>query len=426
VSEAHAAFGMLLVLGLALIIAIVARSRRPLSLFGNLVLAAVALRVLGGLLRHFVITDYYHGYGDAIRYHVDGLAYAEALWDFDMDRFFDLATGGQWWGTQFLLYVSGVSLAIIGPTLRGEFVFFSLIGLVGCFAFATAYTRSGDRHSKVVVRDYVWLLCLWPSMWFWPSSIGKEAILLCGLGIAVLGYVGNRGHIRWIPFAAGTLLTFSIRPHVAAVFIASVLVAEWFGGGRRWTVARTFQAFASVVLFVFIVKEATAQFGFEVTDLEGANEFFQFRAGQTQAGGSEITSVGGGPLGVIMAYVNILFRPFLFEAHNVMSLFSAVEVTALWVFAFRRRRRIAYALRNWKKDRFLRIGVPMTLLYVLMIGLTFSNLGIIARQRVLVMPFLFALLVGKRPVAKKVAATEPKREPSPQTSGRPRLEVVGA
>jgi hypothetical protein len=42
----------------------------------------------------------------------------------------------------------------------------------------------------------------------------------------------------------------------------------------------------------------------------------------------------------------------------------------------------------------MRFAIPFSILYVLMIGLTFQNLGIIARQRTLVMPALLIVIAA--------------------------------
>ena len=52
------------------------------------------------------------------------------------------------------------------------------------------------------------------------------------------------------------------------------------------------------------------------------------------------------------------------------------------------------SLRAWQQNRLLRFAIPFTFLYVLMIGLTFQNVGIIARQRALVMPMLLLMFVA--------------------------------
>ena len=123
-----------------------------------------------------------------------------------------------------------------------------------------------------------------------------------------------------------------------------------------------------------------------------------------------------------MAFVNIWMRPFPWDVHNVMSLFSALEVLFLWAFAATRYKVVLLALRRWRKDRLLAYCVPLLGGYTLMIGLTFANLGIIARQRSPLFPFVFMLFTaagayaGKRywrdvPERRHAVPVRPPRRP---------------
>lgn len=93
-----------------------------------------------------------------------------------------------------------------------------------------------------------------------------------------------------------------------------------------------------------------------------------------------------------MALVNILGRPFLTEANSPLALVSSLEMMLFWGLVFHHRQGLRSVLRSWLSNRLLRFAIPFTLLYVLMLGITFQNAGIIARQRVLVMPALLSVL----------------------------------
>ena len=73
-------------------------------------------------------------------------------------------------------------------------------------------------------------------------------------------------------------------------------------------------------------------------------------------------------------------------------------------------------LKNWRADRFLRFSIPFILTYSVLLGMLMVNLGIIARQRVFLFPFLFLLLhaaPGGEP-KREGSATRPRPEPRPQ------------
>lgn len=390
---AYELIGFLLLSLVALLAGVVISGRRPdlAPAVRNLLLAGLALRIVGSSLRYEVFFRFYEGGGDAGVYYYMGLFYAEHLRALDFGILFDssLWALGQWWGTQFIRFLSGFVLAVIGPSMRAEFLAFSLLAFGGLLLYGRAF-----RQAYPWVRPELYLrwILLWPSLWFWPSSVGKEAAILLALGLAAAGHVGDGRKPNWLLLAAGIGLAFAIRPHVAAVLIVSAALSSWFLAQRRGgSVLRT----VLVALLALVVTVAAFQRLGVDTDIDSVQDFMQQRAQMTSTGGSEIAVSSGGWSSVPMAFVNILMRPFPWEAHHALAMVSSLEMVALWFLVWRRRKNLWKALRQWNRNRFLSFALIFTLFYVVMIGLVFFNLGIIARQRVLVFPSLFLLLEAR-------------------------------
>lgn len=360
----------------------------------RLLLAAVALRVFGSTARYEVLERFYDGLGDAVKYFHDGLDISAQLLEqpglLFSPRFWAPATS--WWGTPFLEKVTGIVLSVTGPSMRAGFLTFSLLAFVGLWAIVRAFRNTTPDHRAVLFASWIWL---WPSLWFWPSSIGKEAVLMLGIGVTVLGYAGPRGGgVRWPIYLAGLGLTFCVRPHVAMVVAMATLVAHWLGTWERFSIRRVIEAALAVAITVFAFSGMRAQFGLEDAGFEGMREFVEFRAHQTLQGGSSIEGVPLGSGGVPMAFVNVWMRPFPWEAHNLTAAFAALEMLLFWVLVWQRRKGVAFALRHWRRHRLLRFALPFLLFYTLMIGIAFGNLGLIARQRTPIFPFLLMLLAA--------------------------------
>lgn len=409
-------FGLVLALGgLAVALAASWTTLRPI---GRLVLLGFALRVFGSLARHQVIFGFYGGLGDAAGYFHEGMEIAHRIWSLDFSFLGEMAAlRGSLWGTPFLRVVSGFVLGVIGPTIRGEFLAFSLFAYLGLLLLAVAFARARPEISNA---PYLTWLCLWPSLWFWPSSIGKEALVILATGLVVYGYMGRKDRPNVIPLVAGLALALSIRPHFAAVLAVCLAAAYWLTRGRRWTPGTVVQAVLSATVAVWVMGKALTQLGVGDADLEGVREYVQYRSRLTEVGGSSIDPAGGqGLLSIPLAFMNILFRPFVWEAHNVFALVSALEMLFFWWIVWRRRGEFWTCLRYWRSDRLLRFAVPFTLLYVMMIGLTFGNLGIISRQRVMVFPFLF-LFIESAPASRPAPAWIRRLAGSTGNGGPPR------
>jgi hypothetical protein len=391
-------------------------STASLRAIGALLIAGAAMRIVGVLARHWMIFDLYDGGSDAVGYFDAGRVIAEHFRALD----FSIVGSGQWgnreWGTQAVRYAAGVAMTFVGPSMRGTFLAFSFAAFVGLVCTIVAYGRA---HAGSM-RQASLLLFFWPSLWFWPSSIGKEAVLLLAVGLVTLGYVGCEGRIRWLPMTAGLSLALVIRPHLAGVLAVSTCVAEWTTGG--WTTRRFAQSIFTSILAVWLLVKAFGMLGLEQADYGSIESFVLHSSGQTFQGGSAFDRADSLPVAVPMAFLNILFRPFIIEAHSSMALVSSLEMMVFWWVVIRNRRHIATRLRSWGDNRFVRFAVPFVLLYIVMIGITFQNFGIIARQRALVMPALLLVMAGVPAFGRhrrRAVAGRPRRIWNDMSAGHP-------
>ena len=395
----------LLVSGGALALANIAgRGGRP-WLPATLLLMGVALRIFGSTARYELIFRFYGGLGDAVAYYYEGLNYAQQIWSqpflpFSVSYW---TSRGTWWGTSFLEHVSGIVIAVIGPSLRAEFVVFSMLALVGLALIAQAFAAT-QPDPACRLRFSTWLL-LWPSLWFWPSSVGKEGILMLAIGLATVGYAGRAGRIRWVLLLSGIALAFALRPHVALVLAIATLAANWLESwGGRIGMRQLIEAVVAIALTVIALNGMREQFGLQEADLEGVVEFVEYRAGQTLQGGSNIGAVPVGPQGVPLAIINVWMRPFPWEVHNMTSAIAAAELVLFWYLVWQRRREVRLAFQRWRRHRLIRFAIPMLITYTIMIGMTFGNLGLIARQRVLVFPFMLLIVAAAPALQRRVGA----------------------
>ncbi len=396
--------GFILVAMAALIISGWMANRRSAIFPASLLIGGVALRIVGSTARYEVLHRFYRGVGDAPGYYRDGLARAQQLWSLDLTPLsFDSWFTGSWWGTPFLENTSGLVVTAIGPSMRGEFLAFSIVSFAGLYAIARAVRLYHPGAEGIRFARWLWL---WPTLWFWPSSVGKEAIMMFGIGLFVYGYASTQRTSRLIFLLAGAALVFAIRPHVAATLAFSMAIAHWIGSWQKFTLRQGVELVVAIAIAVVAFNGMVAQFGIGEADLEGMMEFAQERAGQTLQGGSSLGTAPalGGRLP--MAYVNVWFRPFPFEAHNLTALIASFEIMLFWYLVWRERSSLLYALKHWREHRLLRFAVPFVLGYTLMIGVTFGNMGIIARQRTPLFPFAFMILLAASEIVKSRRRTE--------------------
>ena len=366
-----------------------------------LIWAGLALRIVGALGRESIKAD-------AARYYRFGALHAQRFLELDFSPFWDQTQwwGENWIGTNFVTYPAGIVVYFLGQNLFAVFLVFALIGFAGLAAFGKAFQNSLPNASPF--GYWAWL-CLFPSLWFWPSSLGKEALMMCGLGFAALAYLRYDGQTRWLGLAIGLGLVFCIRPQVVAVFLVAMILST-FLEFDRWTPVRLLQAVvllaAGTALMWF-----TLQFAVESEGADGVNDYIAKNAEQSTQGGSGVGAASLSPVGVLTSILNVLFRPFIWEAHNISSLVSAVEVFAMWTIIFLRRRQLGVVARVWREYRALRFAIAFTFMYVIALGFSLGNLGIIARQRVLVFPFFFLIVEAGTMLTVSYARRQERRVP---------------
>jgi hypothetical protein len=385
-------------------------------------LGAALLKVIVGPLARYTSAEvFYGGLADAARYDNAGAVLASQL------RVLDFTGLGAISGTRFMEVLSGAVQAVIGDTRMGNFFVFSLFGFVGMCLLYVAFCEAlpgGDR------RLYRRLLFLFPTMWFWPSSIGKEAFLMLCLGASVYGLARLfGGHLSGlVPGLLGGWGLAVVRPHFLLMVLVGVAAALAFRGPAarvddgepveappgRALVGRVAAGVVLLALLPAILGSVERFFDIDGLNLESANEVLDEVARRTSKGGGDFAPPDTAtPAGFVVGVVTVVFRPFLWEARGAQ-LFTAVEGLALIgvaAVAISRRWSAGWPRALWQQ------WCRFSLAYVLVFAWAFSvvgNFGILARQRSLMFPMLFVLIAATR--------RAPRARPGPIRS----VEAAGA
>jgi hypothetical protein len=375
------------------------RERDP-RLFWLLVVALMA-KMIGALARDFVANEVYGGIADATSYHEDGVRLSALFRSGVFRTGLESVTG-----TDFVSLLTGVLYTFIGPTRLGGSLVYSWLAFFGLFLFYRAFVLSVPEGRP---RSYAWLLFLLPSMLFWPSGIGKEAWMIFTLGIAAFGAARLLAGRTWngiLLAGLGLWMAGLVRFHVVGIFAlalaaAYVLRRRSEEHRRRSPVTRGF-ALATVAL-VAVVLVFQAENFLEEAGLEpdqGITTALQEVSRRTGQGDSEIQpSVLRSPWRVPFAAFTVLFRPLPIEAHNAQALLAALEGTFLLVLCGLRFRWILAALHSFRRQAYVTLSLVYTAVFILAFS-AIANLGILARQRVQMLPFFLVLLCvpprGKR------------------------------
>lgn len=355
---------------------------------------ALLLKLFSALPRYVMVFGLYDGQADAASYSRVGSELASQF----RDGMFYADLGGPLQGTRFIQLVTGVVFTVIGGTTLGGFLVFSWFGFFGLYLFHRAFVRAcpdGDhwRYSRLVF--------LLPSLLFWPSSIGKEAWMCLGLGIVAYAgsrmLTGARGGL--VLLAAGSLMLSMVRPHIAALVGFAVLLA--YVVRRSPDNASVFAPAGKFVIviilglgMVYAVGQLEDFFGVDEFDQEAVQTTLDEVTRRTGQGGSEFAaepSTNLRPSQFPQALVGVLFRPFPWQATNVQALVAATESVLLMGLFVANRRGMLGAVRSAIQVPYVVLCCTYTVLFVYGFS-SFSNAGILVRQRVQVLPFVLVLV----------------------------------
>lgn len=368
----------------------------------RLIIAALVLKLLGSLVRYAVAFGVYAGSADAAGYHEAGRRLAPLY----RGGHFAAQIDGPGGGTRFLKMLTGLVYAAIGPSQLGGFLFFSWLGFWGLYLFYRAF-RIGVPHGDA--RRYAVLVFFLPSMLFWPSSIGKEAVITLTLGMTAYGaaslYARRRGAL--LVAALGVAGTAMVRSHVALVVFGALFAGYLF---RRSRGVSTYAPLAKAAGLAVLVAASVVMLGrfkedlgLTTLDAKSVEHVLDKNQRNTSEGGSKfVTSRGGSVAGIPQSLLTILFRPWLFEASNAQNLIASVEGTVLLVLFAKSWRRLRTVPRQIRRCPYVAMVLAYSLLFAFAFS-TFSNFGIIARQRVQLFPFVLVLLALPIPTGERAA-----------------------
>lgn len=342
-------------------------------------------------LRMVLLVPRTRGAVDAVAYHRVGMQLADSFRHFQ----FGVDTGRQVPGTGTIRYLSGLVHVVVFDDFFASMVVLTMLAFWGTWLFYKAFTIAlpDAQHYR-----YAKLIFLWPSMLFWTSSLGKEAVMTFTLGLMALGFAMLIVK-RWSGLAVllvGVGGTVLIRPHVALVAVVAmfvVLLVPKSAEGWSLGIGTRVVGLVTVLVLGAILSRVTAEF----LDLENlSNSSIDTALSSTEVmtdqGGSDFGAARvRSPVDYPVAVVTVLIRPFPIEAHTSESFATSVEGLVLGALLIGSYRQL------WSIPRLsMRYSyVAFCTAYVLIFCFVFSvvgNFGILARQRTQVLPLLFVLV----------------------------------
>lgn len=338
---------------------------------------------------------YAEGRADAIAYHIKGLEAATAIRAGAWDRL-------RWeFGTPAFVIWTGLLYAPFGGNLTALYFVSMFVGLGAAISLYKAFALFGAPRQT---RVYGLMMFFLPSYSMWTSIHGKDSWVGLGLGLSAHGYglwlrgKAAKGVAR---LAAGMLVILVFRPHIAFLVAVAFLVSQvlFYGTAKAasWVQGTlTLVVLAAMLLGVghlakgFVgLQEVSVGAALARNDVGARGNAYGGSAVEYRPALSVTEVIRGLPAGI----VKVLFRPFLWEAHNFNAALAAVENAWLVLFSLRRLGSLGRLVKHLIRQPYWTFSTALAIELVLVYSST-TNLGLLSRMRAQLLPFFLVPLVG--------------------------------
>lgn len=371
-------------------------------------------RIFGTLAYMFYAYVLTSGNVDAFVYDNWAARYAEYFLRGDFSPFTDptLYRGGQLFYTNFVAYPAAFFLIITANSTFGIYLLFSTACFVGLVLMVKSFYANFPNLDRYRVTFYV---LLFPAVWFWTSTIGKDAFVFLGVGVICSGFRQNS--LNYLKFAIGIAIVYAFRPPVAYMVLLSMSALFIFNFKDPFLV-KLLKIALGIVLAVFLLNYISEQWRIETFDTDAIEELQQSTLRNNDYGTGALDEKSGGIASIPGGIVDVLARPFIWESRDITTFLASIEITFMVIILFIKRRSLRLFIQSMLTNRLSTFVGAFVLIYVVTAGLFENNIGLIARHRSIIFPFLFLAaysfqvfpaLKRKQPTAKKYAPAEPEK-----------------
>ena len=266
---------------------------------------------------------------------------------------------------------------------------FAWFGYLG-FLYAYLFIREKIPIKIKVFKniDLLTLILFFPNMHFWTASLGKGSAIFLGLMMFTYAIVAPKSRIKLLILAS--LIIFYIRPHVF-MFVAVGAILGYMSGREKIPLWQKLMVFVVMLGSLVLLQDKILG----VMNLQNSDNLIADFEAAAEKNSEDLQNAGSGvhmssyPLPLKL--FTFWFRPLFFDAPNFLGIITSVE-NLIYLLLF---------FKICKKDfiKFLRkspalVKMSMVIFFTASFAMTFvmSNLGIIMRQKTMVMYFLFFVI----------------------------------
>lgn len=311
------------------------------------------------------------------------------------EYYFDALNIWESWGSQFrtgTVFISffAAPLVNIGLSFLSVSLIFSWMGYIG-FVYAYLYFKENiPIEVKVFGRfDLLTLLLFLPNMHFWTASIGKGSMIF--MGLMIFTYAVKFPQKRIFTLIIGGFFIYMVRPHVMLFVLVGVMVGILAGRGKISIGIKLLIIVASIGFLAAASSSILAVAKIENTEnvVDDFENFTGATAAKLQSSADSGVSMSNYPLPFKL--FTFWFRPLFIDSPGLVGQFSSIE-NLIYLLLFAKIMNMRFVRFILKAPYMVKMSAIVFLLSSFALTFVMSNLGIIMRQKSMVMYFGFFVI----------------------------------
>lgn len=319
-------------------------------------------------------------------------------------------------GTPFIDFLAWPFINYGGFSYEMMMVLFAWLGYWGFVFFYIVFRENIRFKHSLQGIDLVSLIIFLPNMHYWTASLGKGSVIFLGLGMTMYGL--SRLKNRKIALLIGLLLIYHVRPHVFFLMGLGIL-AGLITARARVPWYQKLLVFAGVGVAVFFLYDDVMAFANLDSEnlLESFDQFATLRSVELAKAGSGI-DISGYPLPLKL--FTFWFRPLFVDAPGPIGIIVSFEnLFYLWMAAGVFSGNFIGFIR--KSPALVKTSAVVFLATSFALSGALSNLGIIIRQKSMVMYFFLFILLAFMDYKKGIVVNKKKKTMERRLSQAPAL-----
>ena len=325
----------------------------------------------------------------AIQNQLDAYGYYLGSLDISSVKYVNLLSN-----TGFIFTFNSIFSSFLGLGIYSCALIFSLIGVIGIItmdAIITPIAKDSNPKIKILCELFMWS----PSLHFWTSSIGKDAILFTSINLILYALLKPRR--RFLIVIPCFVLVAIIRPHIGIVLLFSIIGATF----SRVEIPRNYRLFFRLIIIFgfsyffslgidFLNLDKANLYGDQL-NFEKINNLLKYHRSITEVGNY---SVDMNSLNVPLRLFSYMFRPLFLDSNGLLGIVASIDnLVLLSILTYPILRTLTIKkipILNFSSlNIFLIMFISLSWLFL---SSTTSNLGLALRHKLMfIVPLVYSL-----------------------------------